>query len=95
MQEAKWEGPGSSSTAKFPMGMRFAQNPIYAAALAAFHRMSELERHTGIGGDALDRLGSINMLHASAMYERWCLIKIIDVLVEDFGFAPKGDWVET
>jgi len=94
MQVAEWERAGVGSTAMFPMGMRFAQNPIYAAALAAFHRVSELERHTGIGGDALDRLGSINMLHASAVYERWCLIKIIDVLSEDFGFAPQGEWVE-
>lgn len=94
MQIAEWERAEVGSTAMFPMGMRFAQNPIYAAALAAFHRVLELERHTGIGGNALDRLGSINMLHASAVYERWCLIKIIDVLVEDFGFAPQGEWVE-
>lgn len=93
-QIAEWERAGVSSTAMFPMGMRFAQNPIYAAALAAFHRVSELERHTGIGGNALDRLGSINMLHASAVYERWCLIKIMDVLMEDFDFAPQGEWVE-
>ncbi|MFS0849499.1 hypothetical protein AB3M93_08525 [Novosphingobium panipatense] len=94
MQVAEWEKAGVGSTVMFPMGMRFVQNPIYAAALAAFHRVSELERHVGIGGGALDRLGSINMLHASAVYERWCLIKIIDVLMADFGFAPQGDWVE-
>lgn len=94
MQVAEWERAGVGSTTMFPMGVRFAQNPVYAAALAAFHRVSELESHTGIGGDALDRLGRINMLHASAVYERWCLIKIIDVLVEDFGFAPQGEWVE-
>ena len=94
MQVAGWEKGRVSSTAMFPMGMRFAQNPIYAAALAAFHRVSEFERHTGIGGDALDRLGSINMLHASAIYERWCLIKIVDVLMEDFDFAPQSGWVE-
>lgn len=94
MQVAEWEHARVGSTAMFPMGVRFAQNPIYAAALAAFNNVLELERHVGIGGDALDRLGSINMLHASAVYERWCLIKIIDVLVEDFGFTPQGEWVE-
>lgn len=94
IQVAKWEEAGVPSTVMFPMGMRFAQNPIYAAALAAFQKIAQLERHVGIGGDALDRLGSINMLHASAVYERWCLIKIIDVLTADFGFAPQGDWVE-
>jgi hypothetical protein len=94
MQVVEWERAEVGSTAMFPMGMRFAHNPIYAAALAAFQRVSELERHTGIGGDALDRLGSINMLHASAVYERWCLIKIMDVLMEDFDFTPQGEWVE-
>lgn len=94
MQVTEWKKAGVGSSAMFPMGMRFAHNPIYAAALAAFHRVSELERHTGIGGNALDRLGSINTLHASAVYERWCMIKIMDVLMEDFGFAPQGEWVE-
>lgn len=94
MQVAEWEKAGVGSTALFPMGTRFAQSPIYAAALAAFNRVSELQRHTGIGGAALDRLGSINTLHASAVYERWCLIKIMDVLMEDFDFAPQGEWVE-
>lgn len=78
----------------FPMGMRFVQTPIYAAALAAFHRVSAMEQCTGLSGDTLDKLGRINTLHASALYERWCLIKIIAVLVQDFGFAPQGDWVE-
>jgi len=94
LQEAGWDKLGVGPTAMFPMGMRFAHNPNYAAVLAAFNRVSELERRTGIGGDALDRLGSINMLHSSAIYERWCLIKIIDVLMEDFDFVPQGEWVE-
>lgn len=82
----------ASSTA-FPMGTRFVQNPAYAAVLAAFHNVAELERRTGIGDDALDRLGRINTLHASALYERWCLVKIIAVLAQDFGFVAQGDWV--
>ena len=94
LQTAGWEKLGVGSTSMFPMGMRFAQNPLYAAALAGFHRVSELERHTGLGGDTLDRLGSINVLHASAIYERWCMIKIIEVLMEDFGFVPQGGWVD-
>src|SRR3546814_20421799 len=76
------------------MGMRFVQNPIYAGALAAFQRVVALEQTTGIGGDTLEKLGRINILHASALYERWCLIKIIAVLMPDFGFTAKSDWVE-
>ena len=76
-----------------PEAARHGQNPVYAAALAAFHKVIELERRTGIGTDALDRLGRINTLHASALYERWCLVKIIAVLAQDFGFVAQGDWV--
>lgn len=93
-QVAAWDRLGVVSNSTFPMGMRFVQNPAYAAALAAFRRVAVMERCAGIGGDTLDRLNRINTLHASALYERWCLIKIIAVLMQDFGFAPQGDWVE-
>src|SRR3546814_16173028 len=76
------------------MGMRFVQNPIYAGALAAFQRVVALEQTTGIGAATLEKLGRINILHASALYERWCLIKIIAVLMPDFGFTPQSAWVE-
>lgn len=93
-QDADWTRLKVGSSSTFPMGMRFVQNPMYAAALAAFHKVSELERRTGLGADALDRLGRVNTLHASALYERWCLIKIIAVLAQDFDFVPQADWVE-
>jgi hypothetical protein len=92
-QDAGWEHLKVPSSSAFPMGMRFFQSPIYAAALAAFQKVSGLERRTGLSGDTLDRLGRINTLHASALYERWCLIKIISILMQDFGFEPQDDWV--
>ena len=93
-QDAGWDRLCVPPNSVFPMGMRFVQNPTYAAALAAFQRVSTLEQRTGLSGDTLDKLGRINTLHASALYERWCLIKIIAVVVQDFGFAPQADWVE-
>src|SRR3546814_20543526 len=76
------------------MGMRFVQNPNYAGALAAFQRVVALEQTTGIGGDTLEKLGRINILHASALYARWCLSKIIAVLMQGFGFTAQSNWVE-
>lgn len=93
-QDDRWGGAFILPSSNFPMGMTFAQNPVYATALAAFHRIKTLEQSMGIGGDTLDRLGCINVLHASALYERWCLIKIVTVLVDDFGFIPQADWIE-
>lgn len=93
-QDASWDRLGVSVSSSFPMGMRFVQNPIYAGALAAFHKVMVLEQSTGIGEDTLEKLGRINVLHASALYERWCLIKIAAVLMQDFSFVPQPDWVE-
>lgn len=92
-QNVAWEHLKVARSSAFPMGMRFFQSPIYAAVLAAFQKVSVLEQRTGLNGDALDRLGRINTLHASALYERWCLIKIIGTLIQDFGFEPQDDWV--
>lgn len=93
-QDAAWRRLAVSPSSMFPMGMRFVLNPIYAGALAAFHKVAALEQITGIRGDTLKKLGRINVLHASALYERWCLIKVVAVLMQDFGFVPQPDWVE-
>jgi len=93
-QDDGWGALDVSAAAQFPMGMRYAQSPAYAAALATFRRVSEIADHAGIGGEVFERVERINILHASALYERWCLVKIISVLVEDFGFAPQADWVD-
>lgn len=93
-QNAAWGRLAVSPSSLFPMGMRFIQNPKYAGALAAYQKVAALEHITGIGGDTLEKLGRINILHASALYERWCLIKIVAVLMQDFGFVPQPDWLE-
>jgi hypothetical protein len=34
------------------------------------------------------------ILHASALYERWCLVRLISLLTETFGFIPEADWLD-
>lgn len=75
-----------------PLGQRYLQSPRYAAALAAFRAIEAALARSGIGFDTLDRLETVGVLHASALYERWCLVKIIAVLVEDYVFEPPSDW---
>lgn len=93
-QDLNWANAGVLPSPHFPMGMRFSQSPAYAGCLAAFQRVNELAERSGIGEDALASIDRIGVLHASALYERWCLIKIISVLVEDFSFAPPKGWQE-
>lgn len=93
-QDAHWGALGVQPQSAFPMGMRYVLSPDYAAVLKAFTRVRELADRAGIGSESLDELDRISILHASAIYERWCLVKIIGVLIEDFGFEPSLGWQE-
>lgn len=93
-QDAHWHSLGVQPQSTFPMGMRYVLSPDYAAVLKAYTRVRELAERAGIGGESLDELHRISILHASAVYERWCLVKIISVLIEDFDFEPNPGWQE-
>jgi hypothetical protein len=93
-QDARWQSLGVLPQSAFPMGMRYALSPDYAAVIKAFKKVRELAERGGIGDESLGELDRISILHASAVYERWCLVKIISVLIEDFGFEPSPGWQE-
>ena len=86
------EAGGVRRSAAIPMGQRYLQNPRYAAGLAAFRAIEVALSRGGIGFETLDKLEAVGVLHASALYERWCLVKIIAVLIEDYRFEPPPDW---
>jgi len=93
-QDARWESLGVLPQPTFPMGMRYVVSPDYVAVHKAFARVRALAKGAGIGDESLDELNRIGILHASAVYERWCLVKIIGVLIEGFGFEPSPGWQE-
>ena len=93
-QDAHWHSLHILPQSAFPMGMRYVLSPDYVAILKAFSRVRELAQRAGIGDESLNELNRISILHASAVYERWCLVKIIGVLIEDFGFEPSPGWQE-
>lgn len=79
---------------QMPTGMRYSMHPGYASCLSAFRRVEALTRGEGLDTKALDAVDRIGTLHASALYERWCLVKILAVLVDDYRFEPERDWKE-
>ncbi|NMG55314.1 hypothetical protein [Aromatoleum aromaticum] len=93
-QDAHWHSLGVFPQSAFPMGMRYVLSPDYAEVLKAFSRVRGLAQRAGIGDESLDELNRISILHASAVYERWCLVKIIGMLIEDFGLEPTPGWQE-
>ena len=76
------------------MGMRFVQSPAYSSVLAAFNRVHELAEKIGIGGQEIERIDRIGIHHASAIYERWCLVRLISLLTDTFDFTPEHDWLD-
>ena len=93
-QDRDWDRMGVRTDSHMPAGMRFSQTPTYAACLAAYRKVCKLADRAGFGEDALDALDRIGILHASAIYEHWCLVKILLVLIEEFRFVPQAGWQE-
>lgn len=91
-QDFHWKRMGVASSAEVPMGVRFSQSPDYTACRVAFCKVTALAQNNGLGVDALDAIERIGVLHASALYERWCLVKILSILMEDYRFKPESGW---
>ena len=84
------EGIGISATP--PQGLRWRLHPPHVACLAAFRRLQGAAKARGLDLSALERLERISTLHASALFERWCLVKILATLIGDYRFRPPGGW---
>ena len=91
-EDRQWAALGVAIQAEMPVGMRYSFNPDYAAVLKAWHQLKALAEEGGLGAQALLAVERIGVLHASAVYERWCLVKLIALLVQDLGFVPKPGW---
>lgn len=83
---------GVGYSAKLPSGMRYSMNPRYAACLKAYRDVQSLMARAGVDASSLDRVEKIGTLHASAVYERWCLVKILGVLISEYDFEPQAEW---
>ncbi|MGE0429370.1 MAG: hypothetical protein AB7P11_15310 [Hydrogenophaga sp.] len=91
-EDRQWAALGVAVQAELPVGMRYSLNPDYAAVLKAWRQVEALADEGGLGAQALLTVERIGVLHASAVYERWCLIKLIALLVQDLGFVPRPGW---
>lgn len=85
-------GVGESSI--FPMGMRYVSNPDYAACFSAFKTVCDVVERGGLDLSRLEEVSNIGILHVSDIYEKWCMLKIIMLLVQDFRFVPETGWKE-
>lgn len=79
----------------FPNSMVFIQNPNYAGAKSLFKKIVDLN---GLDLDLLEDMmtvDEIGLTNISNLYERWCLIKVIKVLNEVYGFSLNEGWQQS
>jgi hypothetical protein len=87
-----FSGRQIGTSATFPTSMTFVRNPHYCAAKAAHDRIQEL---SGIEDDLMNSMMAvedIGLVNVSNLYEKWCLLQVIKVLRDGFGFEPQADW---
>lgn len=94
-QNLEWQRLGVASSPQVPMGVRFSQSPDYTACQVSYAKVTALAKNHGLGLDEMEAIEQIGVLHASALYERWCLVKIISILMEDYEFKPEMGWQES
>ena len=76
----------------FPNSMSFIQNPNYQGV----HKLyKEIQTLSGIDENlfkGLEEAEEIGILNTSLIYERWCFLQIIKVLIDKFRFLPEEQW---
>lgn len=85
---------GVARSGLFPFGMLYVSNPGYSACLRFFKQAEALLRAEGLDPRLVEGLQRVGILHASDIYEKWCLLKVCSVLLEDFLFSGEPGWHE-
>jgi len=77
----------------FPGSMTFIQNPQYLGSHKTYKQIKEA---SGIDEGLFDlwqESENIGILDIPAIYERWCLLQIIKILIDKYKFVPMHeDW---
>lgn len=91
--ETHWQKKKVTAKSTFPHSMTFVQNPAYQAVHAHFKK---LKTHIGLADEdillALEKIEDIGLINMPILYERWCLLQIIKVLIHAFHYQPEENW---
>lgn len=84
---------GVKSSSIFPNSMTFVKNPNYQAIHSGYKNLRELANLSDedllLSLERIDEIGLINM---PLLYERWCLLQIIRVLIQQYHYHPDASW---
>ena len=75
-----------------PNSMVFIQNPLYAGCKKLFKQIMDVNGLDQSLFDAMLEIDEIGLVNISNLYEKWCLIKTIQILKNIYGFVLQEDW---
>jgi len=78
-----------------PNTMVFIQNPDYASTKSNFKKISALKGLDESMLNSLMAVDEIGLVNVANLYEKWCLLQIIKVLNQVFGFFMEPGWQRT
>jgi hypothetical protein len=83
-----------SLSSHFPNSMTFIQNVNYQAIHSSFKKLKELSGVDESVFESIDKVSKLDVVNISLLYERWCLIQVARVLIEQFNYLPEQGWKE-
>jgi len=76
----------------FPNSMTFVQNPNYQGSHNYYKRVKDIvgiDENLFLQVQLVERIG---LKDIPTIYERWCFLQIIKVLIDKYHFIPEKDW---
>lgn len=76
----------------FPNSMTFVQNPHYQGVYKYYQEIKDI---VGIDENlflSIQKIDKIGILDIPTLYERWCFLQIIKVLIGQYHFFPEENW---
>ena len=77
---------------EFPNSMVFVSNTKYALFYRNYKRLLEKLKLSQGTLDTLLKFNNIGLVNIANLYERWCLIRIVNILKDIYGFIPERGW---
>ncbi len=77
----------------YPDSITYIQNPYYRGALISYRKILN---KAGISEDIfkyVNKIERFGVLDIPTVFERWCLIRIIDELINSFHFTTEDNWI--
>lgn len=81
-----------SKDSYFPNSMTFVQNPHYQGGYNYFNLIKD---SIGVNEElflSILKVDKIGILDIPTLYERWCFLQIIKVLIDTYNFLPEVNW---